>query len=72
VFAGKCPSCGDKTVSVQYRGFTARQHMGTGELLCVSYTCGKCETILGVEVDPIALMADQTARIAKRLGAKDR
>jgi hypothetical protein len=71
VFAGKCPSCG-KAAQVKYRGLAANQRLGTGTLQCVSYTCSNCEAILGVETDPLALMADLTERIAKRLGTKGR
>ena len=72
MIAGNCPSCGEKAIQVKYRGFNAGEHFGTGQLQCVSYTCGRCEAILGVETDPLALMADLTERIAKRLGAKNR
>lgn len=71
MFAGKCPSC-DKQVNVKYRGRVAQEHFGAGQLQIVTYTCSFCEAILGVQTDPLALMADQTERIAKRLGAKGR
>jgi hypothetical protein len=72
VIVGKCPSCEAKPAQVKYRGFIANQHIGSGTLQCVSYTCSKCDAILGVETDPLALMADLTERIATRLGAKSR
>ena len=69
--AGNCPSCG-KPAQVQYRPVTASEHFGAGKLTCVSYSCSACQAILGVEVDPYALMTDLTERVAKRLGAKGR
>jgi hypothetical protein len=72
IFAGKCPSCDTKNVKVKYRAMAVREHFGTGQLNCVVYTCSSCEAILGVQADPIAIMADQTERIAKRLGAPTR
>lgn len=71
MFAGICPKCSAK-VSIKYKGGTASEHFGMGKLQIVTYTCSACESILGVQTDPLALMADQTEQIAKRLGAKDR
>lgn len=65
---GKCPSC-QKSVSVKYKPGTAQQSFGMGKIAVVSYICGSCDAILGVQADPIAIMSDQTERIAKRLGA---
>ena len=65
---GRCPSC-ERSVDVRYSAGRAKQSFGSGEISVVGYTCGSCGTILGVQADPIAVMADQTERVAKRLGA---
>ena len=63
---GTCPSC-EKAAGVRYRAGSAREHAGSGQILVVTYTCGGCGAILGVQADPIALMTDQTNRIGKLL-----
>lgn len=67
MIAGKCPSC-KTSVTVKYKSGTSPQKGGTGRLAMVFYLCGSCDTILGAQVDPLALMADQTDRIKKLLG----
>jgi hypothetical protein len=41
-----------------------------GSWKAISYQCPHCETVLSVEIDPIAVKADIVAEIAKMLGKK--
>jgi hypothetical protein len=66
---GKCPGCG-LAASVAYKPGDARQKFGTGQLMIVAYVCSSCDTILGVETDPLAMISDISERVAKRLGAR--
>lgn len=68
---GNCPSCG-KSTQVKYKPFVATEYLGSGKLKAVSYICGSCGAILGVEVDPMAMLTDITERVVKRLGAGSR
>lgn len=67
MYAGICPSC-QKSVNVKYKGMSASQKGGTGHLAIAVYLCSSCDTILGVQADPLLLMSDQTNRIKKLLG----
>ena len=67
MYTGRCPKC-EKLVDVKYKAGSSSQKGGTGTLAMVFFICGSCETILSAQVDPLALMTDQTARIKKLLG----
>lgn len=65
---GKCPGCA-KTCSIAFKAGEVSQKFSTNKLQVVTYVCALCDTILGVETDPLALISDVTERVAQRLGA---
>lgn len=69
MYAGKCPSC-EQSVSLKHHAAEARGQGRSPKLRCVSYCCSMCDAILGVQADPLALNADLTDQLAKRLGAR--
>lgn len=65
MFSGKCPKC-ENTVNVRYRGVSAQQKNGMNKIPVVSFCCSQCDTILGVETDPIALKNDIVNALKRR------
>lgn len=69
MLTGKCPGCsqvpsfGVKLQGVDINGDNGRKFFG------VAYVCPniKCQTILGVGIDPVALKADTIAGVVKAL-----
>ena len=54
---GKCPNCQKIPLTVNGGGLDAR-FSGGGVFKAVTYNCPYCNTILGVQIDPIALRTD--------------
>jgi len=63
---GKCPKC-KKTVSnvtiEDIKMYVGREARWRG----ISYLCQSCKTVLGVQMDPIALKADIVAELVRAL-----
>jgi uncharacterized protein with PIN domain len=65
--SGKCPKC-EKTVS-KVRLEAVDVNVGfTKEYRGVSYCCVGCGAVLGVGIDPVALMNDTVSKTMQRLG----
>lgn len=63
---GKCPKC-EKTVhALNLTEVDASVFMGT-KWRTVTYNCPHCNTILGCQIDPIAIKTDTVNEIMKRL-----
>ena len=65
MYAGKCPKC-ETSVTIKFRGISAKKHGGMGNIPAVAYSCSRCDTILGVDTDPIALKNDIVNAIKRR------
>jgi hypothetical protein len=65
---GKCPKC-EKIVS-SVSGNPVDVRVGTGVWKGISYQCPLCNTVLGVQIDPVALKTDIVDEIARRLPKK--
>lgn len=62
-----CPKCEKNALSLGLKLMKAKG-LNTTELNCVVYTCKSCNTILGVQTDPLAVMNDTVSRVKKLLG----
>ena len=67
--SGKCPGC----ESVPYSIFVETSEgpigfMGQSSVKLVSFVCSGCRTILGVQVDPLAVKTDTVNELKKALG----
>lgn len=63
----KCPHCDVDITRVKVSdidGFVAM----LPKWKCFAYSCPTCDKVLNVEMNPLALQADQTEEILKRLG----
>lgn len=66
--SGKCPGCGSVPSSIMLETTEGRVGLGGTAYKLVSYLCAGCRTILGVEMDPIALKSDIINGVKKSLG----
>ena len=61
----KCPICGEVVT-----GITVRDVRGCGYggrvWKCISLNCSRCNTSLGIQLDPVALKADLIAEMREK------
>jgi phage FluMu protein Com len=67
IHTGKCPKCDEVMPTIKIQGVTAKELFGAS-WNAISYQCPKCDTVLSVEMDPVALKSDIVNEVAKRLG----
>lgn len=66
--AGKCPKCESTITSVKVETITAKTALiGGAEFKAVSYCCISCNTVLSVQMDPIALKSDTVSETIEAL-----
>lgn len=65
--AGKCPKCEKLVPHVVFHGIDARESFGPNNWKAISYCCPSCQTVLGVQIDPIALKTEVVKDLAKIL-----
>jgi hypothetical protein len=66
---GKCPGCGKVPTHLSFNGIEIKR-LGQNTWNGVTYLCPLCNTILGAEIDPIALKADIVNEVVKKLRGK--
>ena len=69
--AGKCPKCERSVPSAKIEDISLSAGPGYTKWNGSAYTCPSCQTILGVQIDPIALKTDTVNavhEILKKLG----
>ena len=64
----KCPKCEKVITYVRFKGVESRQSFGSNRLNSIAHCCPLCDTVLSVEVDPIAVKTDTVNAILKALG----
>ncbi len=64
---GKCPKCEQIVMSIQIDGLDGHVVMG-GTFKMLAYKCPSCQSVLGVQMDPIAVMTDTVSRIKDAFG----
>ncbi len=62
---GKCPKCGKLVTWVNTMSADAKA--GARTWRGVLYCCPFCSTVLGVQIDPVALKADIVDEVVKKL-----
>jgi hypothetical protein len=63
---GKCPNCGNLVSQVSIDGVEGRLSMGQSFNM-LTYNCPGCQTVLGVQMDPIAVKTDTVNALFERL-----
>lgn len=62
----KCPSCGNVILMVNLQGIDVNASGGK-RWHGSAYSCPSCQTVLSVQIDPIALKNDIIAEMSKLL-----
>jgi hypothetical protein len=66
---GKCPGCKAIVNNVRIEGIDGKENpFGSNGWRCVSYCCPGCNTVLGVQIDPVALKTDTINGLLAALG----
>ena len=65
--AGKCPYCGKIITSLRLNGVEASEPLGMS-WNAVTYNCPFCSSVLGCQIDPVAIKNDIVNEIIKKLG----
>jgi len=66
IHLGKCPKCEKMLTSVRVEDVAGKVGSSSQTIKCASYSCTYCHTVISVDTDPYALVAE----IVKRLKAK--
>ena len=66
---GKCPKCEKLVNRVNLNEIDASSFMGTA-WRTITYNCPYCSTVLGCQIDPIAIKADTVDDILESLKKK--
>ena len=69
---GKCPGCESIPQNIKLEGIEISEGIGAPVYNGVSYVCPTCHTILGVQLDPIAIQTDTVKDIGKLLRGSKR
>jgi uncharacterized protein with PIN domain len=62
---GKCPKCEKVISSVKIEEIPASTGPGGAEWNAVSYCCKSCNTVLSVQIDPIAIKTDTLSALGR-------
>ena len=65
---GKCPKCEKPVGQVYIASIDAKLGLSGRGYQAVSYQCPHCQSVLGVQMDPISLKTDIVREVAKALG----
>lgn len=63
---GKCPKCEKRVSNVQVESVDVREGFAS-TWRGIYYCCPHCKAILGVQIDPIAIMTDTVSKIIEKL-----
>lgn len=63
---GKCPKCEKPITYVNLQGIDAK--INQSAFKAITYNCPYCQTVLSVEIDPLALKSDTVKGVLKGLG----
>jgi hypothetical protein len=64
---GLCPKCEQVVTHIEVEGISIEKLLN-GSWTGVSYLCPLCRTILGVQIDPVALQIDTVNQILEAFG----
>lgn len=62
----KCPTCTDVVHSFDFKAVEGSVLLGT-KWNCIALCCPKCNTVLGAQIDPIAIKTDTINGLMERL-----
>ena len=65
---GNCPKCNALVTAVHISPVTAAASEDAKAYRAVSFNCRSCNTVLGIQIDPMALNADLVGEITELQG----
>lgn len=66
----KCPKCDGVITSVKLKPLEARQEGTSIRWHAVAYSCPTCNSVLSVQMDPLALKADTVKEVRQILRSR--
>lgn len=69
MIAGKCPKCEKPVTRVNLHPIEASEPMGP-KWKAVTYNCPSCNTVLTVQIDPVAIRTEIINGVVKALRGK--
>jgi endogenous inhibitor of DNA gyrase (YacG/DUF329 family) len=67
---GKCPKCEKLVMNVNISAIKAQVPFGQTSWNAVSYNCPSCQTVLSVQIDPVAIKTDIVQELFQKLSAR--
>ncbi len=67
---GKCPKCEATITHAYIQNLEAKVPFGAQSYHAVSYQCPSCRTVLGIQMDPIALKTDTVTEVSQAVRAR--
>lgn len=67
---GKCPTCKASVTRLEISGVVASAGVGKKSFNAITYNCPMCHSVLGCEIDPIALKTDTVAETAEAIARR--
>lgn len=64
---GKCPKCEKLVINVSISDVQAKAMFGGTSWNAITYNCPSCQTVLGVQIDPIAIKTDIIDELFRKL-----
>lgn len=64
---GKCPKCQEVVLRANIADVPARAFMGRTEWKAISFNCPLCNTVIGMQIDPIAIKTDIIDELMRKL-----
>lgn len=64
---GKCPKCEKVVTRATIADVPAKAFMGRMQWNAISFSCPHCSTILGIQIDPIAIKTDLIDELMRKL-----
>lgn len=74
---GKCPGCGNVLRNLHHEEADSKESLGATRVLrAITFSCPSCKTVVGAQVDPIAVKADgrqeTVGQVAEMIGGLER
>ena len=61
----KCPKCEKAVTYIKIQGMDAKAGFGASSWKALTYVCPSCDTILSVQIDPIAIKTDTVSELKR-------
>lgn len=67
----KCPKCENAIMSTRFKALETRESFNPGNAYnAIAHCCPSCDSVLSVEIDPVAIRTDMVNSVLKALGKR--